>query len=92
MEHEAWSSKEEVTYSFSMSYVKLQGHMAKKIIDFDPNWAFPDYNSSFKSLMDLKWCTKLDVEMKKCPIIFRGHPIHFKVTRAEKSTIWIQWE
>ena len=29
--------------------------------DFDPNWAFPDCNSSLNSPMALKWCTKLGV-------------------------------
>ena len=33
--------------------------------------------------MDLKWCTKLDVVQKKCPIVFRGHLSNFTVTRAE---------
>ena len=42
--------------------------------------------------MDLKWCTKLDVVQKKCPIVFRGHPSNFTVTRAEKLTIWIKFE
>ena len=42
--------------------------------------------------MDLKWCTKLDVVEKKCPIVFRGHPSNFTVTRAENLTIWIQIE
>ena len=32
----------------------------KKIVDFDPNWAFPDCNSSLNSLMAKKWCTKLE--------------------------------
>ena len=36
MMHKAWSSAEEVLYYFSRSYVKLQGHTAKKIVDFDP--------------------------------------------------------
>ena len=34
-------------YCFSMAYVKLQGHTALKIVDFDPNWAFPDCISRF---------------------------------------------
>ena len=46
MMHKAWSSIEEVPYCFPMSYVKFQGHTAKKIVDFDPNWVFPDCNSS----------------------------------------------
>ena len=38
-----------------------QGHTNKKIVDFDPNWAFPDCNSSLNSPMAAKWCTKLEV-------------------------------
>ena len=54
-------SIEEVPYCFLRSSIKLQGHTAKKIANFDQNWAFPDCNSSLNSLMDMKWCTKLDV-------------------------------
>ena len=36
----AWSSIEEVAYYFSRSYVELQGHMAKKIVEFDTNGRF----------------------------------------------------
>ena len=38
----------------SRSSVKFQGHTAKKIIDFDPNWAFPDCNFSLNSPMTMK--------------------------------------
>ena len=51
MMHKAWSRIEEVPYCFSRSYIKLQGHTALKIVKFDPNWAFPDCNSSLKSAM-----------------------------------------
>ena len=61
MLHKAWSSIEEVPYCFSRSYVKFQGHPALKIVKFDPNWVFPDCNSSLKSTMATKWCTKLEV-------------------------------
>ena len=61
MMHKAWSYIEEVPYCFSMSYIKLQGHTIKKIVDFDLNWAFPDCNSSLNSPMATKWCTKLEV-------------------------------
>ena len=57
--HKAWSNIEEVPYCFSRSYMELQGHTAKKIVDFHPNWAFPDCNCSSNSLMATKWCTKL---------------------------------
>ena len=43
------------------SSVKFLGHTAKKIVDFDPNWAFPDCNSNVNASMGMKWCTKLEV-------------------------------
>ena len=61
MMHKAWSSKEEMPYCFWGSSVKFLGHTAKKIADFDPNWAFPDCNSSLNSPMGKKWCTKFEV-------------------------------
>ena len=61
MIHRAWSSIEEMPYCFSRSSVKLQGHTTLKIVEFDPNWAFPDCNSNLNSPMDSKWCTMLEV-------------------------------
>ena len=61
MMHKAWSSIEEVPYCFWNSSVKFQGHMALKSMEFDPDWAFPDCNSSLNSPMATKWCTKLEV-------------------------------
>ena len=78
MMHRAWSGIEEVPYCFSRSYVKLQGHTALKVVDFDPNWAFPDCNSSLESPMATKWCTKLEVALKRCPIVFQCHPSNFQ--------------
>ena len=74
----------------SRSSVKLQGHTALKIVEFDPNWAFPDCNSSLKSPMATKWCTKLETAKKRCPIVFQGHPSNFKVTRDKTSPILTQ--
>ena len=70
MLHKAWSSIEEVPYCFWRSSVKFQGHTALKIVQFDPDWAFPDCNSSLNSSMATKWCTKLEVALKRCPIVF----------------------
>ena len=56
MLHKAWSSIEEVPYCFWRSSVKLQGHAALKIVEFDPNYAFPDCNSSLNSHMMKTWC------------------------------------
>ena len=70
MLHKAWSGIEEVPYCFSRSFVKFQGRTALKIVKFDPNWAFPDCNSNLNSPMGTKWCTKLEVAWKRCPIVF----------------------
>ena len=61
MIHKAWSSIEEVPYCFSRSSIKFQGHTSVKIVEFDPDWAFPDCNSSLNSPMATKWYTKLEV-------------------------------
>ena len=90
MMHRAWSSIVEVPYCFSRSYVKFQGHTALKIVEFDPNWAFPDSNSSLNSPMAMKCCTKLETAKKRCPIVFQGHPSNFKVTRDKTSPILTQ--
>ena len=58
--------------------------MALKIVEFDPDWAFPDCNSSLNSPMATKLCTKLEVAKKRCPIVFQGHLSNFKVTRLKK--------
>ena len=57
---------------FSKSSLKFQGHVAKKIINFDPIWAFLDCNSSLNSPMVTKWCTKLALSSKRFPIVFQG--------------------
>ena len=90
MMHRAWSSIVDVLYCFSRSYVKFQGHTALKIVEFDPNWAFPDCNSSLNSPMAMKCCTKLETAKERCPIVFQGHPSHFKVTRYKTSPILTQ--
>ena len=85
--HKARCCLEEVPYYFSRSSVKFQGHTAKKIIDFDPNWAFPDCNSSLNLPMAMKWCTKLEAAWERCPIDFQGHLSNIKVTRDNKLLI-----
>ena len=82
MMHRAWSSIVEVPYCFSRSSVKFQGHTALKIVEFDPNWAFPDCNSSFNSPLAMKCCTKAwnsKGEMPYCfprsSIKFQGHTV-----------------
>ena len=57
----AWCCLGEVPYCFSRSSVKVQGHTTLKIVEFDPDWPFPDCNSSLNSPMVTKCCTKLEV-------------------------------
>ena len=61
-----WCTKLNVVYK--RCTVVFQGHSTnfkvtrdKKITNFDPNWAFPDCNSSLTSAIDLKCYTKLVV-------------------------------
>ena len=90
MMHKAWSNIENVPYCFSRSSIKFQGHKALKIVEFYPNWAFPDCNSSLNSPMAMKCCTKLETAKERCPIVFQGHPSNFKVTRYKTSLILTQ--
>ena len=90
MMHKAWSSIEEVLFCFARSSVQFQGRTALKIVEFDPDWAFPDCNSSLKSPMATKWCTKLETAKERWPIVFQGHPSNFKVTRYKTSPILTQ--
>ena len=88
--HRAWSNIVEVPYCFSRSYVKFQGHTALKIVEFDPNLAFPDCNSCLNSPMAMKCCTKLETAKERCPIVFQGHPSNVKVTQYKTSPILTQ--
>ena len=90
MMHKALSSIEEVPYCFSRSSVKFHGHTALKIVELDPNWTFPDFNSSLNSPMATKWSTKLEAAYKRCPIVFQGHPSNCKVTRLKKLSVLTQ--
>ena len=79
-----WCTKLEVGQErrpiFSRSFIKFEGHTGQKIADFEPNWAYPDCKSSLNSPMALKWCTLLDVVLKRCRLVFLGHPSNFKIT------------
>ena len=86
MIHKAWSSIEEVHYCFSRSSVKFHGHTALKIVEFDPNWAFPDCNSSLNSPMAMKCCTKLQTAKEKCPIVFPRSSIKFQGHTGQNIT------
>ena len=59
-------------------------------IEFDPNWTFPDCNSSLNSPMTTNWCTKLDAALKSCLTVLQGHLSNFKVTQYKKTLILTQ--
>ena len=84
----AWSSIEEVPYCFWRSSVKFLRHRALKIVELDPDLAFPDCNFNLNSPMAMKWYTKLEVAEKSCPIVFEGQPLNFKVTRLKNHRFW----
>ena len=85
--HKAWSCLEEIPYCFWRSSIKFQGHTGKKIDNFDPNWAFPDCNSSLNSPIAMKWNTKLFIAYESCPNVFQGHLSNSKVTQNKKLLI-----
>ena len=66
-----------------------------KIAKFDPNLAFPDCNSSMDSLMDFKWCAKLDIVKKTCLIVFFRSSIKFQGHTGWKiddlKIIWVEY-
>ena len=90
MMHIAWWCLGEVPYCFSRSSVKFQGHTALKSVKFDPDWGFPNSNSSLNLPMAMKCCTKLETAKERCSIVFLGHPSNFKVTRYKTSPILTQ--
>ena len=85
MMHWAWSSIEEAPYCFSRSYIKFQGHTALKIVECDPNWAFPECNSSLNSPMAMKCCTKLETA-KEIPYCFPRSSIKFQGHTVQNIT------
>ena len=105
MMQKAKRSIEEVFYCFLKVIHQISRSRGTKNRQFcPPNWAFLDCNSSFNSPMALKWCTKLSVVLKRCPIVFHGHLSNFKVTVDKNlpiftqigrfwtvTTVWIQW-
>ena len=91
MLHKAWNSKGEMPYCFPRSSIKFQGHGGQNIIDFDPNWVFPDYRqvAAFKSLRFALF--------KVIRQISRSHgtkksPILTQIRRFQTvAPVWIDW-
>ena len=85
MMHIAWCCLEDVSYCFARSFLKFQDHMALKIVKFDLDWAFPDCNSSLNTPMATKWCTKLEVALKRCLIVFLRSSVKLQGHTAKKN-------
>ena len=95
--HIAWCYLGEVPYCFSMSSVKFQGHMTKTIVDFDPNWAFPDC-TSFSLNSPMAWSSIGEV-----PYCFSRSSVKFQLRshgtkncrfwpQLNVSGLWLQFE
>ena len=67
------------------SDVHAQGHRGQN--KFCTNLGISALYPSLNSQMAMKWCTKLAVAQKRCPVIFRGHPSNFKVTQDKTRQI-----
>ena len=72
-------------------HIVFQGHPSnfkvmgdKTITNFDPNWAFPDCNSSLTSPMDLEWCTKAWCSIEEVPCCFPMLSIKFQGHTGKK--------
>ena len=85
MMHKAWSSIEEVPYCFWRSSVKFQGHTAKKIFNFDPDWAFPDCNSSLKFTNGYEMMHKAWSSIEEVPYCFWRSSVKFQGHSAKKN-------
>ena len=62
----------------------LKSHSKKKNIDFDPNWALMDCNSSLNSPMAMEWWKRLEVAWE------RGHlfvKVICQISRSHSSKI-----
>ena len=63
-----------------------RSHGTKKSPIFTRIECFRTVTQGWISQMALKRCTKLEVALKMCPIVFQGHLWNFKVTRDKKIT------
>ena len=94
MMHKAWCCLGEVPYCFSRSSFKLQGHTAKKIVEFDPDWAFPDCNSSLNSPNGCEIMHNAESSIEEVPYCFSGSSIKFQGHTGWKiydlNPIWVR--
>ena len=87
----AWCSIEEVACCCSRSSVKFQGHAWHKN-RFWPEMIISRLQLQFELTNGFEMKHYVWRSVEEVPVVVLGHPSKFKVTRAEKSTIWIQFE
>ena len=94
MMHKAWSSTEEVRYCFSRSYVKFQGHTAKKNRWFWPKLGVSGLELQFEfpdgfEMMHKAWCS-----IEEVPYYFSAPSIKFQGRTGWKidnlNPIWVR--
>ena len=90
-----WYTKLEV--SQKSCPIVFEGHPSnlkvtrlKEMVDLDPNWAFPDCNSSLNSPMATKCCTKLELNIEEVPSCFWRSSVKFQGHLDKKSSILTQ--
>ena len=93
MMHKAWYSIEEVPYFFQGHSSNFKVTQDKKFLILTGIECFQTVTQSLQfeftdgfEMMHKAWCS-----IEEVPYCFWGHPSNFKVTQAEKSTIWIQF-
>ena len=110
MMHKAWCCLGEARYWFFFNVIRqISRSHAQKILDFDPNRAFPDCYSPlihwwlWNDAQSLKQYKRVALLFSRSSVKFQGHTgqkitdfdsieHNFKVTRAEKLTISIQFQ
>ena len=70
---------------FLRSSVKFQGHTALKIVEFDPDWAFPDCYSKFEYTNGYEMMHKDWSSIEEVPYCFSRSSVKFQGHTALKS-------
>ena len=84
MMHKAWSSMEEVPYYFSRSFVKLQGHTAKKNRRFSPKLGVSGLLLQFQFTNGYEMTHKAWSSMEEVPCCFSMSSVKLPGHTAKK--------
>ena len=84
MMHKAWKSIEEVTYCFSRSYVKLQGHKGKKSHQILPQIGDSRLKLHFDFLNGYEMMQKSCSSIEEVPYCFSMSSVKFQDHMGQK--------